>query len=184
MCAPFVLGLRVEESTERKLGILYRQNEMPGNAILFPIYGRLPKLDAAGSSPVSLRTISAPLSFFETPGTKTRLIRSPKRDNQKRYVLDFGRKAILGSWHSTTELLPRFQQLTVQCPHLSTTVSTIIAKNAIESSWHSGRTPKREIARLFLSPKLEDGRFRLNAPDHKSDRHLAIHSILRMRLSL
>ena len=41
-------------ATGRKLGNLYRQNEMPETQkSLFPIYGRLPKLDVAGSSPVS-----------------------------------------------------------------------------------------------------------------------------------
>jgi hypothetical protein len=34
-CAPFVLRLRVGESTERKLGKFYRQNVMPGNAMFF-----------------------------------------------------------------------------------------------------------------------------------------------------
>jgi len=35
-------------------GILYRQNEMlETQKSLFPIYGRLPKLDVAGSNPVS-----------------------------------------------------------------------------------------------------------------------------------
>jgi hypothetical protein len=42
------------EATGRKLGNLYRQNEMPETQkSLFPIYSRLPKLDVAGSPNVS-----------------------------------------------------------------------------------------------------------------------------------
>jgi hypothetical protein len=45
---------RAEAQGEYRLS-LYRQNEMPETQkSLFPIYGRLPKLDVAGSSPVPL----------------------------------------------------------------------------------------------------------------------------------
>jgi len=49
-CAPFDLA----ERTDRKLSILYRQNEMQETlCYLFPIDRRLPKLNVAGSIPVS-----------------------------------------------------------------------------------------------------------------------------------
>ena len=42
------------EAQGENRAILYRQNEMPETQkSLFPIYSRLPKLDVAGSSPVS-----------------------------------------------------------------------------------------------------------------------------------
>ena len=53
-CAPFVLRWSREESTERKRGILNRQNEVRETLCsLFPIYCRIPKLDVACSIPVS-----------------------------------------------------------------------------------------------------------------------------------
>jgi hypothetical protein len=53
-CAPFVLHLICVERTDRKLSILYRQNEMQETlCYLFPIDRRLPKLNVAGSIPVS-----------------------------------------------------------------------------------------------------------------------------------
>jgi hypothetical protein len=53
-CAPFVLRLICEKRTDRKSGILNRQNEMQEMLCsLFPIDCRLPKLNVAGSIPVS-----------------------------------------------------------------------------------------------------------------------------------
>jgi hypothetical protein len=53
---------------------------------------------------------------------KTGYPQSPERDQQKRYVLCCQLKAILGSWHSTTELLPHSG---IQ-PHYSTSICTCV----------------------------------------------------------
>jgi hypothetical protein len=53
-CAPIVLRLEPRGSTERKQANLYRQNEMlETQKSLFPIESPIPKLDVAGSIPVS-----------------------------------------------------------------------------------------------------------------------------------
>src|ERR1022692_1377157 len=55
---------------------------------------------------------------------KTGYPQSPERDQQKRYVLCCQLKAILGSWHSTTELLPHSG---IQ-PHYSTSICTCVLR--------------------------------------------------------
>jgi hypothetical protein len=54
LCAPFVLRSEPRGGAGRKQAILYRQNEMPETQCsLFPIDCKIPKLDVAGSNPVS-----------------------------------------------------------------------------------------------------------------------------------
>jgi hypothetical protein len=54
LCAPFVLRSEPRGGAGRKQAILYRQNEMPETQCsLFPIDCTNPKLDVAGSTPVS-----------------------------------------------------------------------------------------------------------------------------------
>ena len=65
LCAPFVLRSEPCGGAERKQAILYRQNEMPETQYsLFPIDCTLPKLDVAGSNPVS-RSIFNKLQTLE-----------------------------------------------------------------------------------------------------------------------
>jgi hypothetical protein len=53
-CAPFVLRLRREEGRGRKQAIFYRRNDMRKTQCLyFSIDRTIPKLDVAGSIPVS-----------------------------------------------------------------------------------------------------------------------------------